>query len=278
MKKYLTLTKIGITLMVTLVSASAYVVAADTFSLKLFIPLVIGTSTLAAASSVFNQLLEIKNDRLMKRTSKRPLVRNEISPKNAAFIGSTLLLCGLYTLWKYTNPLASLIGISIFVGYILIYTPLKKKTSIHILLGAIAGASPPLIGWSVAKGKIEVGGIILFAILFLWQIPHVIAITYIHWEDYKKVGIATLNPYSRFASFQATLYSALLLPVILLSVLFLELSFIYLWIATIATIIFTLYSWNFYVKPTTETAKKLFTSSLVYISIIMVAIIVDNVI
>lgn len=155
--------------------------------------LLIGTSLAAGGAAVLNQWLEREADAKMLRTQDRPIPAGRIAPYNALVYGLGLSIFGCYLLYAGANPLAGMLTAATVLSYILLYTPLKKMTTWNTLVGALPGALPPLIGWAAAENSISTLGWILFAILFLWQMPHFFAISWMYREDYDRGGFVMLS-------------------------------------------------------------------------------------
>lgn len=151
-----------------------------------------GTFFVVGAANVLNMYLERETDALMERTCRRPLPSGTIRPERALLFGGILLLIGLLFVWLGSNLLTTFLGLFAFVVYVLFYTPLKQKSTVALFVGAISGALPPLMGWTAATGSIQLPGIVLFTLLYLWQIPHFIAISLMHQGSYEKAGIRIL--------------------------------------------------------------------------------------
>jgi protoheme IX farnesyltransferase len=168
------------------------------------------------SANAINQILEKKSDSLMKRTAKRPVASGRMSINEAgifAFIAGAL---GVFIMWKYFNFQSAMVSLFSLFLYGFIYTPLKKVNSISVLVGAIPGALPCLIGWVAATDDFSAGGWVLFAIQFLWQFPHFWAIAWLAHKDYETAGFKLLpadkGP-TRFTAVQSIIYSALMIPV-----------------------------------------------------------------
>lgn len=159
----------------------------------LFFKTLSATLFVAAGSMVLNQYLEIKEDASMRRTQKRPLPSLRIKPREALIYGLNLSFFGIFALALTVNLLSATLAASTLLIYLLIYTPLKKKTSLCTLVGAVPGAIPPLLGWAAARGNLGWGAWILSAILFVWQLPHFFAIAWICREDYERAGFRMLS-------------------------------------------------------------------------------------
>lgn len=170
-----------------------YLAADPTRDFGVLLSLLIGTSLAAGGAAVLNQWLEREADAQMVRTKDRPIPSGQISPYNALMFGLGLSIFGSYLLYAGANPLAGLLTAITIASYVLLYTPLKRLTTWNTLVGAIPGALPPLIGWAAAEGQISTLGWILFAILFLWQMPHFFAIAWTYRKDYAKGGFVMLS-------------------------------------------------------------------------------------
>jgi len=179
---------------------------------------VLGTTLTVASANVFNNYLERESDQLMVRTQSRPLAAQRIPPFYALFFGSALCLIAIPMLTLLVHPLSGLLAGIALVSYVMIYTPLKRTSSFNTLVGAFPGAMPPLIGWVSATGLIDIGGVLLFSILFLWQIPHSLAIAIYRGPEYQNAGLIIL-PNDKGLDVtrrQMLLYTTLLLPLPLL--------------------------------------------------------------
>ena len=154
-----------------------------------FIISLLGITAVAAGSSALNQVIERRSDRLMTRTALRPIAQNRLSPAHAVIAGLILMLGGLLLLLLGSNVLSAGLALATSVGYLAVYTPLKRVSQLNIIVGSIFGALPPLIGWTAATRKVEWPGLALFAILVVWQLPHIAAIGWLYREDYRRAGI-----------------------------------------------------------------------------------------
>lgn len=183
------LSKPGIVLMTALTAAGGLGLAPGTPSLRLSLSCLAGTSLFVASANVFNMVLERDGDRLMARTCTRPLPSGRMTTPAALAAGAVLGLLALATLLIAVNPLTALLGTIGLVVYVFAYTPLKRMTPHALFAGCVAGAMPPVMGWSAATGSIATGGLVLFLVLFAWQIPHFLAISLYRKADYERAGI-----------------------------------------------------------------------------------------
>jgi protoheme IX farnesyltransferase len=222
---------------------------------------------------------ERDTDALMRRTIRRPLPDHRVTAGDATIFGLALSVAGIALLAFGANLLAALLAFATLTVYLVIYTPMKRRSSASTLVGAVPGALPPLIGWAAAHGAVTIGGWILFAIVFLWQIPHFMAIAWMYREDYRSAGfpmLPVIEPDGRRAGRQALLFAAALLPVSLAPT-FVGLSgWSYFWIAAaLSTALFGL-SARFAVTRTDVSARWLFFGSITYLPLIWAAMILNH--
>jgi len=214
------LTKPRITLLVTLTTAAGFALASERpLDLPKFAATLVGTALVAAGSAAWNQYVERETDQLMRRTASRPLPGGRMIAEHALAFGGLLSVSGLALLWLLVNPLTAAIGLGTLLAYICVYTPMKRKSSLATLIGAIPGAAPPVMGWTGASGELDLGGWLLFAILFLWQLPHFLSIAWLYRDDYRRAGMPLLtvnDPDGRRTGRQAVLYALTLVPVSIL--------------------------------------------------------------
>ena len=214
---WLELTKPRITLLVVFTALVGFVTAAPAPRWStLLLAALAGTGLVAAGASTLNQVLERATDALMNRTRNRPIPAGRIRPAEATLFGALLTGAGLLLLAALCGPLAALVAFATWASYLFLYTPLKRRTHLATLVGAVPGALPPVIGWAAASGRLEPGAFILFAIVFLWQIPHFLAIAWLYRDDYERGGILVLPVIDRqgiLTGRQAVIHSVALLVV-----------------------------------------------------------------
>jgi protoheme IX farnesyltransferase len=190
---FVTLTKPGITIMVAITAAVGFYVASHgAFDWKIFLHMVGGTLLSSAGAAAFNMLMERKLDAKMDRTKGRPLPAGRMAPSEAAVFGGVLCVAGLVWLAVAVNPLTAALSAATMVSYLALYTPLKTKSSVCTLVGAIPGALPPVMGWAAARGSVDTGAWVLFLVLFFWQLPHFLALAWMYREDYARAGFPML--------------------------------------------------------------------------------------
>src|SRR5258706_254253 len=187
---YAELTKPRITFLVVLTAAAGFCMgSAAGIDYVRLLNMAIGIALLSSGISALNQYLERNLDGLMRRTQERPLPSGKLLPMEAAIFGISLSVIATASLAILITPLSALLGLVTLASYLFVYTPLKPKTSLSTVLGAFPGAMPPFIGWVAARGEITIDAWILFAILFLWQFPHFLAIARMYRDDYARAGI-----------------------------------------------------------------------------------------
>jgi len=220
---YLVLFKPRVSLMVIITAAAGFYLGSLASGISPFqiglVKALFGIALVTAGSSALNQAIERTSDRRMPRTADRPMAQHRIGLAHGLLVGF-LLVCGgsIYLVWA-TNPITGMLTLLTAVGYIAIYTPLKRITTLNTFIGAFPGALPPLLGWTAARGIIEWPAVALFAILFVWQFPHFMAIGWMYRADYAHAGIrvtATQQPVreaARSSAIQALFYVLLMIPV-----------------------------------------------------------------
>jgi heme o synthase len=190
----LALTKARLSLLVVITTFVGFCMASGPrLDWLVLIHAVLGTTLAAAAAAVLNQYVEAHVDRLMERTRHRPLPAGRMRPGAALALGIALGVAGVAWLWFTTNATAALLAAATIVIYIALYTPLKRKTSACTIVGAVAGAIPPVIGWTAVHPSLDLGAWILFGILFTWQMPHFLAIAWMYRDEYAQAGFVMLR-------------------------------------------------------------------------------------
>jgi heme o synthase len=239
-----------------------------------------GTALVAGGASAFNQVVERDTDRLMRRTRLRPLPDGRLQTPESLVFAAVMSLCGLVLLGVGVNLLSAAVAFTTLVTYAAVYTPLKPRSSFATVIGAIPGALPPVIGWAAATGDLSRGAWVLFAIVFLWQLPHFLAIAWIYREDYARAGFPMLpvtEPDGRSTGIQATLYCAALLPVSLAPTLIGLTGTIYFAAAMTLSVLFLGLTIKFARSRAVPDARRLFFGSIVYLPILWVMMIAGRV-
>ena len=269
---YAELTKPRITFLVVLTAAAGFCMgsAAGIDYLKL-LNMSLGIALLSSGLSTLNQYFERDLDRLMRRTQARPLPTGKLLPIEAVIFGLVLSVIATAYLALLINPLSALLGVATFASYLFVYTPLKTRTTLSTVLGAFPGAMPPLIGWVAATGSVTLEAWILFAILFLWQFPHFLAIAWMYREDYARAGIKMLpvvEPEGRVTGQQIITYTVMLVPVSLLPSVIGISGSIYMVGALLLGIGFLYFSAKAALVRTAWQARQLLLASVIYLPLL----------
>ena len=228
----------------------------------------VGTVAVASGAAALNQLIELRFDGQMRRTARRPLVSRRIGQSNALWFGISLSASGAIYLAVATNGLASLLSILTLLAYLFLYTPLKRKTPLCTLIGALPGAAPPLIGWAAASGHLNGNAWLLFAIVFFWQFPHFMAIAWIYREDYARAGYVVLprgESRDRFVAWQTLLPALALLAVSLVPAIRGESGMVSAAGALVSGAVFLCYSARFAFQMSVVSARRLLFASILYL-------------
>lgn len=273
------LTKPRITLMVVLTTAVGYAVAAPQFDWTVFLHTLAGTALLASGSSVYNQWLERRNDARMQRTAQRPLPAGRMQPAVAFSIASALSAAGALWLWLWVNPLTAWVGLATLALYVIVYTPMKRWTSLNTVVGAVPGAMPPMMGCTAATGAIGPIAWALFGILFLWQMPHFLAIAWLYRSDYEAGGLPMLpvgDPDGRRTSLQMALYAAALVPVSILPTVLGFTGLVYLVGAVLLGAAYFLVALRFGRTFDARDARKLLLASVAYLPAVLILMVIDR--
>lgn len=239
----------------------------------------LGTTLVAGGAAALNQAWERDTDTLMKRTAGRPLPGGRLSLADGIVFGSALSLAGLIELWVGATPMAAVVATATLVSYVLVYTPMKTRSSLATLVGAVPGALPPMIGWAAATGQVSLPAWILFGIVFFWQMPHFLAIAWLYRDDYARAGIPllpVLEPDGRRTGRQALIYCAALWPVSLLPALVGLAGAPYSIVATVLGFGFIGLTLMFARQRSTASARRLFLYSITYLPILWGMLVVDR--
>lgn len=277
---FLELTKPGITTMVLMTACLGfYLGSGGSYSPRLLLATLLGTGLVAAAGAALNHLLERDTDALMGRTANRPLPTGRMQPRSALVFGLALALAGLVELWIAVNALTALLGAVALLGYLVIYTPLKRVTSLSTLVGAVPGAIPPMMGWTGASGQLEAGAWVLFGILFLWQLPHFLAIGWLCREDYAQAGFPLLSVKDtdgHRTARQMMSYGAALIPVSLLPTALGLTGTVYLLGAIALGVVFLGFCVAFSFSYSVRAARQVLLMSVVYLPGVLAFILLDR--
>ena len=274
----LTKPRLNLLILVTTL-AGLYLASPDGVSIAVLVHTLAGTALVAGGAAALNMALERDTDRSMRRTRERPVPAGRVSSTEGAVFGSLLAVAGLVELALGAMPAAAVVALVTLVSYVLVYTPMKTRTSLATLVGAVPGALPPVIGWAAATGRVEFPAIVLFGIVFFWQMPHFLAIAWMYRDDYAAAGIPllpVLEPDGRRTGIQELVYAATLWPVSLLPILVGLAGTAYAAIATLLGFGFITLAARFAHDCSAVTARALFLGSILYLPLLWGALVVDR--
>lgn len=277
---YVELTKPRITFLIVLTSAAGFALGSPGFlDYAALGNTMLGIALLSSGIATLNQYMERDLDALMRRTATRPLPSGKLLPWEALAFGAGLTVFAEIYLVTVVNPLVALLGLAVIAGYLFAYTPLKTRTSLSTMVGAFPGAVPPLIGWAAARGSIGIEAWVLFAILFLWQFPHFLAIAWMYREDYGRAGILMLpvvEPDGRVTGQQIVVYTVLLLPVSLLPTVLGISGRAYLYGAIVLGLLFLYSSVRAAFTKSRQEARRLLLASVIYLPLLFILMVLDR--
>jgi protoheme IX farnesyltransferase len=239
----------------------------------------IGTAFCAASAAILNQLLERDHDAKMRRTRHRPLPTGRIATGQALALGTIAGIIGGLYLLLVVNWMTALLGSATLASYVLIYTPLKRITTLNTIIGAVPGAIPPMMGWTSVTGSLAAPALALFGILFVWQIPHFLAIATLYRDDYRAGGFKMLpvdDPRLRRTARQIVLYSAAMLPVSLLPIIVGVGRRAYAVMAVVLGVTFFAFALSCAIHRTRAEARKLFFASIIYLPVLLAILMMDQ--
>jgi len=278
---FVTLTKPRVNLLVLVTTVIGFHLGnrGGSTDLALLLNTVIGTFLVASGAAAFNQVLERDVDGRMHRTMMRPLPDRRINLLDATVFAAALSGIGILQLAFGANGRAATVAAITLASYVLIYTPLKRITSLATVIGAVPGALPPLIGWSAAHGSVTLEAWVLFAIVFFWQMPHVLAVSWVYRDDYERGGIRVLpveDPGGRSTAFQIVNYSAALVPVSLLPTIVGLAGRVYFAGAVVLGVGLLMLAIRFAQDRTIARAKQLFLASLIYLPVLWILMLANH--
>lgn len=276
---YKQLAKHRLSLLVVITAAVGYLVAASgSIQWWNLLWLTIGTYLAAASANTFNQCLEVERDARMKRTANRPLPSGRLSMTEALAFGSIAGILGLLSLGIFCNALTAGLALLNIVLYVGIYTPLKTRSSLNTVVGAVVGGIPPMMGWVAATGQVELGAWVLGALLFVWQIPHFLALAWLYREDYAKGGyqmLPAVDP-EGVLTFRITVwYCAALIPVVIAATIFGLTGWIFAIGAVAAGVWMLVLGIRLSQSGDDGAARRLFYASLIYLPLVLGLAVVD---
>jgi protoheme IX farnesyltransferase len=278
---FITLAKPRLNLLVLITTAAGlYLAAPGGVPASVLLHTLIGTALVAGGAAALNQVWEKRTDALMRRTQGRPVASGRLRAIEGWWFGLALSIAGLAELALGVNEIAAAVAAITLASYVLVYTPLKRLTSLATLVGGVPGALPVVIGWVAATGTLTLPAFVLFGIVFFWQMPHFLAIAWLYRDDYAAAGIPllpVLEPDGRRTGRQALLYSAALWPVSLMPPLVGVGGGAYMLIATVLGFTLIALSARFTRDRSTTAARRLFLFTITYLPLLLGALVADRV-
>ncbi len=274
------LVKIRLNALVLVTTAVGFLVAVpdSTQWTALFFTLV-GTAASAASASMFNQLIESRRDGLMRRTEMRPLPRAHIGKPLVFAMGIVLAYAGWAILMWSVGWIPAALATANILIYALIYTPLKPITSMNTLVGAVCGALPPLVGWTAATASFAPGAYVLAGILFVWQLPHFMALAWMYRDDYERGGfvmLPRLDPTGRITAQTMVLTSLILVPLALMATLYGVAGWWFAGASLVLGIWMAIESVGFLRNRTEASARRVFFASIIYLPLLLLVLVLDR--
>ncbi len=279
-KDYFQLIKFTLSFTVVFSCVISYLLAPGiTYNLKMVILLFVAGMLITGSANAINQAVEKDTDALMKRTGSRPVASGRMSQQEAYIFAGVAGLLGVLMMWQFFNLTAAFLSAFSLFLYAFIYTPLKKVNSIAVLVGALPGALPCLIGWVAGTGEFTAGGWVLFGIQFLWQFPHFWAIAWVAHTDYSKAGFKLLpadkGP-TKFTALQSVMYSLLMIPFGMLPYYIGMTGYFSLWIVLLCNIAMVIQCIRLYINMDVKSARRVMFSSYIYLPIVLLALLADK--
>ncbi|HEX8141878.1 MAG TPA: heme o synthase [Pyrinomonadaceae bacterium] len=277
---YAELTKPRITFLIVLTAAAGFCLGTvGNINYLLLFHGMIGIALLSSGIATLNQYMERDLDGLMRRTSMRPLPSGRLFALEAFAVGLSLTVGAEIYLALLVNTLTAALGLTVIAGYLFVYTPLKTRTTLSTFFGAFPGAMPPLMGWTAARGSLGMEAWVLFAILFLWQFPHFLAIAWMYKEDYARAGIVMLpvvEPEGRVTAQQIVVYTLLLLPVSLLPTALGLAGSVYFYGAILLGVLFLYSSIRAAISKSRQQARRLLLASVLYLPLLFALMVLNR--
>ena len=274
---FVELTKPRITFLVLITTlVGFYMGSRDGLNFLLLVHSIIGTGLVASGASALNQYFERDLDARMMRTRNRPLPDGRLSPNEALIFSAVISAAGVAYLMFFVNVLTSALGAATLAGYILVYTPLKTRTAMCTLIGAFPGAAPPMMGWTAARGEIDAVALSLFAILFLWQMPHFFAIAWIFTEDYARAGFS-MHASGERTGRQIVFYCCALIPISVLPTFLGLTGMVYLLGAILLGFVYLGYGFAVALFRSNTHAHRLLRVSVLYLPALLVLMMIDKI-
>jgi heme o synthase len=281
-RDYMLLIKFSLSFMVVFSAVVSYLLAPKivAYDWGMIILLFIGGLLVTGSANAVNQVVEKDTDAMMNRTAKRPVASGRMTPAEGWAFAVVAGLAGVFILWYFFNGLSAVIAAFSWFVYAFMYTPLKKVSAVSVLVGAVPGALPCLIGWAAGQDELTIGGWVLFAIQFFWQFPHFWAIAWIAHKDYSKAGfklMPSVEGPTKYSAIQSVIYSLILVPVGVLPFLVSMSGIVSFWIVLAANLWMVWLSVQLYRRMETKAARGVMFGSYIYLPVVLLALLADKI-
>ena len=281
-RDYMLLIKFSLSFMVVFSAVISYLLAPKivAYDWGMIILLFVGGLLITGSANAVNQVVEKDTDAMMNRTAKRPVASGRMTPAEGWTFAIIAGLVGVFILWYFFNGLSAAIAAFSWFVYAFMYTPLKKVSAVSVLVGAVPGALPCLIGWTAGQDELTIGGWVLFAIQFFWQFPHFWAIAWIAHKDYSKAGfklMPSVEGPTKYSAIQSVIYSLILVPVGILPFLVGMSGIVSFWIVLAANLWMVWLSVRLYRRMETKAARGVMFGSYIYLPVVLLALLADKI-
>lgn len=282
MQDYRLLIKFSLSFMVAFSAVISYLLAPKVveYSWSMITLLFLGGLLVTGSANAVNEIAEKDTDAQMKRTANRPIAAGRMSVQEATIAATIMLVLGLWILWHYFNLLSAAISLSSWFVYAFMYTPLKKISAISVLVGAVPGALPCLIGWAAGNDDVSAGGWVLFALQFFWQFPHFWAIAWVAHKDYSNAGfklMPSVEGPTKYSAIQSIIYSLVLIPVGLLPFWVGMSGVVSLGIVFVANLFMIWLCVRLFLDMERKAARRVMFASYFYLPIVLLALLADKI-
>jgi heme o synthase len=281
-RDYMMLIKFSLSFMVVFSAVVSYLLAPKVvaYDWGMIMLLFVGGLLITGSANAVNQVVERDTDALMNRTAKRPVASGRMSVAEGWSFAIVSGLAGVFILWYFFNGLSAVIAAFSWFVYAFMYTPLKKVSAVSVLVGAVPGALPCLIGWAAGQDELTVGGWVLFAIQFFWQFPHFWAIAWIAHKDYSKAGfklMPSVEGPTKYSAIQSVIYSLVLVPVGILPYLVGMSGVVSFWIVLAANLWMVWLCVRLYRQMEVKSARGVMFGSYIYLPVVLLALLADKI-
>lgn len=278
---YRLLTKFSLSFMVAFSAVISYLLAPKVvhFDWGMILLLFTGGMLVTGSANAMNEIAEKDTDAQMKRTANRPIAAGRMSVREALIAGSVMLAAGLFILWWFFNPLSAIVSLVSWFVYAYMYTPLKKVSAVSVIVGAVPGALPCLIGYAAGNDDLALGGWVLFALQFFWQFPHFWAIAWVAHKDYSNAGfklMPSVEGPTKYSAIQSVIYSLVMIPVGMLPYWIGMSGIVSFWILLVANLLMLWQCVRLYREMERKAARRVMFSSYFYLPVVLLALLGDK--